>query len=100
MWSNPGEVPGNGVDDDNNGWIDDIHGIDLCHNDGDPDDEDSHGTHCAGTIAAKANNGIGVAGVASYVPNVQILGIKFLDGEGSGYISDVVAAIDYTVDKG
>lgn len=53
MWHNPNEIPGNGIDDDNNGYVDDIHGIDLVNGDGDPMDDDSHGTHCAGTIGAK-----------------------------------------------
>jgi len=62
MWRNPGEIPGNGVDDDGNGFIDDIYGIDTCHDDTDPMDDHSHGTHCAGTIAAEAGNHYGIAG--------------------------------------
>ena len=68
MWKNPGEIPGNGIDDDNNGFVDDVYGVDLSgHNaPGDPMDMKSHGTTCAGIIGAKGNNGKGVIGVAAY----------------------------------
>ena len=63
IWTNTGEIPGNGKDDDNNGVIDDVHGYNAYYKNGDPDDKDSHGTHCAGTIGAVGNNGRGVVGV-------------------------------------
>ncbi|MFC1855996.1 S8 family serine peptidase [Thermodesulfobacteriota bacterium] len=81
MWTNPGEIPGNGIDDDLNGHIDDIYGIDVFSNDSNPMDGFGHGTHCAGTIGAVGNNGIGVAGVAW---NVQIMALKFMDSNGEG----------------
>ncbi|MBZ5640789.1 MAG: S8 family serine peptidase, partial [Acidobacteriia bacterium] len=63
IWTNPGEIPGNGIDDDGNGYVDDIHGYDFVNNDGDPFDDNGHGSHTAGTIAAVGDNGIGVTGV-------------------------------------
>lgn len=73
VWTNPGEIPNNGVDDDGNGFIDDVHGYDFRYNDPDPWDEYGHGTHTAGTIGAAGNNGLGVVGVNW---NVRIMPIK------------------------
>src|SRR6185369_16139664 len=63
MWRNPGEIPGNGIDDDGNGYVDDVYGIDVANGDSDPLDDNGHGTHTAGTAAASGNNGVGVVGV-------------------------------------
>ena len=95
-WTNPGEIPGNGIDDDGNGYIDDVHGYDFVNRDGDPMDDFGHGTHCAGTIAASANDG-GVVGVAW---SAQLMGIKILDENGGGYTSDIVEGILYAADNG
>lgn len=95
MWVNPGEIPGNGVDDDGNGWIDDVHGIDSINNDGDPMDDNSHGSHTAGTFGAVGDNGIGVVGVNW---NVQIMALKFLGAGGSGSSSDAITLLDYMTD--
>lgn len=92
MWRNPGEVAGNGRDDDGNGFIDDVYGYDFVNNDGDPFDDQSHGTHVAGTIAAAGNNGTGTTGVAW---NASIMALKFLSSSGAGYTSDAVRAINY-----
>ncbi len=92
MWTNPGEIPGNGVDDDGNGYVDDVRGWDFYNHDNDPMDDHSHGTHTAGTIGAVGNNGIGVVGVAW---TVKILPLKFLGADGSGSTSDAVLAIEY-----
>lgn len=96
MWINPDEIAGNAVDDDGNGWVDDVYGVDTVNNDGDPMDDHFHGTHCAGTIGAIGNNGVGVTGACW---NAQIVAIKFLDAGGSGDTADAVEAIDYAVDK-
>ncbi len=93
IWTNPGEIAGNGIDDDGNGFVDDVHGYDFLNNDGDPMDDNNHGTHVAGTIAGAANNGQGVAGVNW---SSSIMGLKFLSAGGWGYISDAVQAVNYT----
>ena len=92
VWRNPGEVPGDGLDNDGNGFVDDVHGWDFANDDADPMDDDGHGTHVAGTIGAVGDNGVGVTGVSW---QVSIMGLKFLDAEGSGSISDAIAAISY-----
>lgn len=97
MWVNAAEIPGNGVDDDGNGFIDDVYGYDFYNLDGDPMDDHDHGTHCAGTIGAVANNSIGVAGVNW---DVRLMGLKFLSGSGSGSSADAVEAIYYATDMG
>lgn len=97
IWTNSGEIPGNNIDDDNNGFVDDVHGYDFHNNDGDPTDDNGHGTHCAGTIGGVGNNGTGVVGVNW---NVKIAGLKFLSGSGSGYLSNAVRAINYATMMG
>ena len=97
MWVNLGETPGDGVDNDGNGFVDDIHGYDFVNNDGDPMDDHWHGTHVAGTIGAVGDNGVGVTGVNW---NVSIMAVKFLDASGSGSTFDAIAALDYAVANG
>jgi subtilisin family serine protease/subtilisin-like proprotein convertase family protein len=97
MWTNPGEIPGNGIDDDGNGYVDDVHGYNFVDHNGNPMDDYFHGTHVAGTIAAVADNGIGISGVA---PNVKIMALKFLDSSGGGVTSDAIAALNYAVANG
>lgn len=96
IWVNPGEVAGDGIDNDGNGYADDVNGWDFYHRDSTVYDvgEDAHGTHVAGTIGATGNNGVGVAGVCS---NVTIIPAKFLGPQG-GYISDAITAMNYLVD--
>ncbi len=92
MWVNPGEIPGDGIDNDRNGYVDDVHGWDFGANDADPDDPNGHGTHVAGTIGAVGDNARGVAGVNW---SVSIMSLKFLDASGAGYLSDAIEAIEY-----
>ena len=82
----------NGIDEDGNGYRDDLIGWDFVNNDNDPWDDNGHGTHVSGTIGAKGGNGTGVAGVAW---DVQLVGLKFLAADGSGAISNAVKAMDY-----
>jgi len=91
VWTNPGEIAGDGIDNDNNGYIDDVHGWDAYDNDGDPMDTGGHGTHVSGTIGASGNNGIGVSGVNH---EVSIVGCRFL-GPGGGATSGAIACLDY-----
>jgi len=96
IWVNPGEIPGNGIDDDGNGFVDDRRGWDFVAGDNDPNDGNGHGTHVAGTIAA-ANDGFGSTGVA---PGATIMPVRVLDSDGAGSIYDVAAGIRYAVDNG
>jgi subtilisin family serine protease len=79
IWTNPGEIAGNGADDDNNGFIDDVNGWDFRFDDSDPTDQHGHGTHVGGTIGAAGNNGLGVVGVNW---NVKIMAIKIYSQTG------------------
>jgi thermitase len=85
-----------GVDDDNNGYVDDVYGYDFANKDGNPMDGHGHGTHCAGVIGA-SHNGIGIAGV---MKNVKIVPVKFLSDKGSGETIDAIASIDYAIKRG
>lgn len=93
IWTNPGETPGDGIDNDANGFIDDINGWDFFNDDASVYDgpDDDHGTHCAGTIAGRGNNGTGVVGVSW---NTKIMPLKFL-GPTGGSTSDAIAAVNY-----
>ena len=98
MWTNDAEVNGKaGVDDDGNGFIDDIYGINAITGTGDPKDDHGHGSHCAGTIGAKGNNGTGVAGVNW---DVRLMAVKFLDKDGSGTLENAIKGIDYATKMG
>ena len=106
MWRNSGEIPGNGLDDDGNGIVDDVHGLNVvgvayggpgCAGKptvGDPMDDQGHGTHCAGTIGAAGNNARGVVGVNW---QVQIMAGKFLDAYGSGGMAGAVMCLEYVL---
>lgn len=92
IWQNPGEIAGDGLDNDQNGIVDDVFGYDALNNDGDPIDDHGHGTHVAGTVAAVGNNGVGVTGVAW---NAQILPVKILDNMNAGTTVAAIAGLDY-----
>lgn len=92
MWRNPGEIAGNGLDDDANGYIDDIYGVNTITGSGNPADDNGHGTHVAGIIGARGNNGSGVTGV---VWKGKIAAAKFLSSTGSGSTANAVKAINY-----
>jgi len=97
IFINVNEIPDNGIDDDNNGYIDDVRGWDFVNDDNDPMDDNGHGTHCSGTIGAVGDNGMGVAGVTW---DVQIMPLKFLSGGGSGSTADAIDAIEYATMMG
>ena len=102
MWVNQGEIPNNDVDDDNNGYVDDVHGINTLTREngnatGDPMDNHSHGTHVSGTIGAIQNNNIGIAGIAS---NVKIMAIRTVPNRGDETDVDVVESFLYAAKHG
>jgi subtilisin family serine protease len=96
IWTNPGEIAGNGVDDDGNGLVDDVHGWDFENNDSSTFDGvgDDHGTHVSGTIGAVRNNGIGVAGICG---QISMLNAKFL-GAAGGTTANAIKSIYYVTD--
>ncbi|MCF8058616.1 MAG: S8 family serine peptidase [Bacteriovoracaceae bacterium] len=103
MWSNPGEIPNNNIDDDNNGYVDDVHGINTLKRDdqgipsGDMMDTHSHGSHVSGTIGAAQNNGVGIAGIAS---NVRLMGLRTVPNSGDELDVDVVESFIYAAKNG
>lgn len=96
IFSNPNELV-DGIDNDRNGYVDDINGWDFINGDNNPIDDNAHGTHCAGIIGAVGNNGEGIVGINW---QVSILPCKFLDRYGSGSTIDAVEAIYYAADMG
>ena len=96
IWVNEGEIPGNGIDDDGNGYVDDVHGVDFVEGDSDPMDEHGHGTHVAGIIAMTPGNGGGV-GVAY---GAKIMCVRAGQANGSFASSDIAKAIKYAADNG
>ncbi|XOV90621.1 MAG: S8 family serine peptidase [Pseudomonadota bacterium] len=96
LWANPGEIAGNGVDDDNNGWVDDVYGIDAISANGDPIDIDGHGTFVAGVIAAQGDNSIGISGV---MWEASIASCRFLDATGYGELADALTCLEYFMDQ-
>ncbi|MFW6107387.1 MAG: C25 family cysteine peptidase [bacterium] len=96
LWTNPDEVPDNGVDDDGNGYVDDVHGYDFVNDDGDPMDDEGHGTHVSGIVAAEDND-TGVVGVA---PAAKLAALKVLAADGYGSWGDLILALEWCTDNG
>ena len=96
IWTNPGEIAGNGVDDDGNGYVDDVRGWDFYSNDNNPDDTEGHGSHTAGTVGAEGNNGVGVCGVNW---QCKMVPLRFLGPQG-GTTSDAILAVNYCTTNG
>lgn len=97
IWRNPGEIPNNGVDDDNNGFIDDVYGWDFVNNDNDPRDDNGHGTRMAGVIGANGNNEIGFAGVNL---KSKLMIIKVMDDQKVASNSNIVKGLEYAIRNG
>jgi subtilisin family serine protease len=94
MWTNDKEIAGDGIDNDGNGYIDDVRGWNFASNAADPFDDNMHGTHCAGIIAGNSVTAMGIA------PNIKIMPLKFLTAEGSGSLEGAIKAINYGVAMG
>jgi beta propeller repeat protein len=97
IWDNPDEIANNGIDDDKNGFVDDIHGWDFAYGTADPQDRYVHGTHIAGVIGARGDNGMGIAGV---VWRVSLMPVKTFNDQGSGSLESIAEGIVYAVDEG
>jgi len=97
IWINTGEIPGNGIDDDGNGYVDDVRGWDWINSDNNPYDDSGHGTHVAGIAAARGNNGIGIAGVS---PRAKIMPVKVFDNKGTGDAATITQGINYAASMG
>ena len=97
IWTNAGEIPGNGIDDDNNGYIDDVNGWNFAYGNNDPSDDVGHGTAVTSIIGATGNNGMGYAGINWYC---KLMISKACDSTGYYYMSGLVEAIIYSVDHG
>ena len=97
LWTHPGETPDNGIDDDGNGYVDDVHGWDFADGDNHPVDTHGHGTHVAGIIGAVGNNGLGVTGVCW---QVSIMPLRYITAADYGTTADAIAAIEYAAANG
>jgi len=97
LWTNPAEVAGNGVDDDRNGHVDDVHGANMISPGQSATDDEGHGTHVAGIVAASSGNGVGGSGIA---PGAKIMSVKVLDANRVGNSSLLARGIRYAIDQG
>lgn len=97
LWTNAGEIPGNGTDDDGNGLVDDTQGWDFANNDNNPTDDQGHGSNVTSIVAANGNNGVGFTGVDL---NCKAMVIKALDNQNNGWYSWWIAGMYYAIDNG
>ncbi len=97
LWTNPGEIPGDGIDNDHNGYIDDVHGWNFVAGNNSPNDDHGHGSHTSGTVGAVGGNALGVTGVCQ---TVRLMPLKFLSASGSGTDSDAMEAVVYATANG
>ncbi len=97
LWRNAAETPANNIDDDKNGYVDDVYGANIKALNGNVEDDNGHGTHVAGIIAAQAGNDVGGSGIA---PGAQIMAVKVLDANRAGDSSQLAKGIRYAVDRG
>jgi thermitase len=97
LWRNEAEKPNNGKDDDGNGYIDDVYGVDLVTGRGSGDDHNGHGTHVAGIIGARGDNDRGISGLCW---KAKLISVRWMDADGRGYTGDAAEAIVYAVDRG
>lgn len=97
LWTNPGEIPANGLDDDNNGFIDDVKGWDFVNDDNNPADDEGHGTQVAGVAAAASNNTLGIAGMCW---DCRLMPVKVMHSSGVANYSDIAAGVLYAAQKG
>lgn len=96
IWININEIPDNGIDDDGDGYVDDVRGWDFVNFDNNPRDDNAHGTHVAGIAAAEGNNNLGIAGVSW---GAKILPIKVLNNNGYGDVSNIAQGVNYAANK-
>jgi subtilisin family serine protease len=91
------DKPSNGKDDDKNGYVDDTYGLNVIKGKGSGEDDNGHGSHVAGIVGARGNNGLGVSGVCW---STKLMAVKFMNSKGKGSSSDAIDGIDYAVKKG
>ncbi|MGH7644289.1 MAG: S8 family serine peptidase, partial [Gemmatimonadales bacterium] len=96
IWTNADETPGNAIDDDGNGVVDDVHGYDSANDDGDPLDDNGHGTHVGGSVAGDGTGGT-ITGVA---PDARLMAVKVLGASGGGNFAGIMAGVEYAVENG